>query len=326
MLFVQICQCHFVARTLGSQYLLQLSHLRHFLSVNSSDDIALLETGISSCTIILYFGDIHTFIGTEVHFLILLLLHIDVSTRILSLYTNKTALNTAILFKIGYHLIHYSSRNGESVTDVWARRRGQHSIDADEFTTRIDESTARVALIDGCIGLYERLNTIGTQRTSLCWHYTCCHRCSQVERVTDGEYPLAHLDIIAWDNLDGRQVLSIYFDECQVGILVRTDDTSRKFTIVIQSDSQFVSTIHNVVICYDVAIGWDNDATACALLLRSLYLTLLTALTSLSEESEWVKHIAERIVLHLYLLHFGVLEELDVYYTRQSLLCCYCKV
>ena len=206
--------------------------------------------------------------------------------------TNHGTLNVTILFQVFNHLIHDRGWNSESIADIRASGRCQHGVDTNKFTTGIDQSTTRVALVDGSIGLDETLYTVSSEGTGFGRNHTSCNRIVQSQRITNGKYPFTYTHIVAIGNNDGRQVLGIDLNQGKISGLVGSDDTGRIFLVVIKTYGEFVSTVHNVVVGHDIAIGRDDDSRTCSCTLRCLYLTLaFLAIIALSAPEETTKGI-----------------------------------
>ena len=259
-LVAQISDAHLVARTLLGEDSLQLTELGYLLTIDGGDDVTLLQSS-SLCSTILYnLSHVDTLHRAQIHILILLLLCVYIVLHVSTLDTDHSALHVTILLQVVNHLIHNSSRNSEAITDVRTCLRIEHSVYAHEFATCVHKCTTRVTLIDG-------------------------------------KDPFTYAYIVAVGNGDGRQILTIDLDECQVGSLVGTDDTCRIFFIVCQTDSQFVSAVHHVIVGHDVTISRDDNTRTSSSTFRRLHLALaLLSVITLSTTEETSKRIREEIL------------------------------
>ena len=124
------------------------------------NDITLLQASLCGSTVVNDFGNIDALHCSEVNFLALFLLCVNVIVHVGSLNANHGALHVSELLQVVYHLIHNSSGNSEAIADVRARLRVDHRVDADELATSVDQGAARVTLIDGCVSLDHRLHAL----------------------------------------------------------------------------------------------------------------------------------------------------------------------
>ena len=297
LLVAQISDAHLVARTLLGEDSLQLTELGYLLTIDSGDDVTLLQSS-SLCSTILYnLSHVDTLHRAQIHILFLLFLSVHIVLHVSTLDTDHGSLHVTILLQVVNHLIHNSSRDSEAVTDVRTCLRIEHSVDTNEFATCVHECTTRITLIDGSISLDKALHAIGAQRTGFGRDDTSGHRIVQSEGITNGEHPFTHAYIVAVGNGDGRQILSVDLDECQVGSLVGTNDACRILFIVCQTDSQFVSAVHHVIVGHDVTISRDDNTRASSSTFRRLHLTLaLLSVITLSTTEETSERIREEIL------------------------------
>ena len=151
---MQIGDGNLVARTLISHDCGEFTELGDLLSVDGNDDITLLQSGFLGSSAFSNLGHINAFHSAQVGFvLILLLLAVDVGLHVLAGNADHGALYGAILLQVVDHFVHDSRRNGKAIASIRAGLGVEHGVDAHELTTSIDQCTARVAAVDGCVGL-----------------------------------------------------------------------------------------------------------------------------------------------------------------------------
>ena len=134
------------------------------------------------------------------------------------------ALYAAVFLQVVYHLVHDRSRDGKTVTCIRTGLGIEHGVDTYQFALGVDQCTARVACVDGSIGLDEALYAVSTQRTCLGRDDTCGNGVVQSEWVAHCDDPFTHLHVVAVGDRKGRQVLAVNLDQGKVGGLVGTDD------------------------------------------------------------------------------------------------------
>ena len=233
-----------------------------------------------------------------------------------------STLHGAVFLQVVNDLCHDGCRNGKTISGVGAGFREQHGIDADELAFGVDKSATRVAFVDGGIGLNETLNAIGTECAGFGADDAGCHRVVESERITHGDDPFSHLEIVGVANWQSREILAIDLDQGKVGGWICADDAGVELSVVFESNGQFVSTIDDMVVGDDISVGADDDSRSGSLLLGSSDLTLLYAAitaTGITEESEGIKEIGERITLYLHGLCLGVLYVFNIDDGRQCL-------
>ena len=225
LLVAQVCDGNLIARTFLSEDTLQFTELGYLLTIDSSDDVAFLQACSFCSTVFNNLCHINTFHCSEVNLLVFLLFGIDIVLDVSTLDTDHCSLNVTILLEVINHLIHNGSRNCKTITDVRTCLRVKHGVDANQFTASVHQSTARVSLVDGSIGLDKTLNTIGTKRTSLSRDNTGRYRIVKSKGISNSKYPLADTHIVAVGDSNGWEILAVDLDESQVCGLIGTNDT-----------------------------------------------------------------------------------------------------
>ena len=255
----------------------------------------MLKTCIGTGTVWLYLIYIYTFVYTKVNFLLLCFLSINPLVCINTHNAEQSALYLTVLLDVVNHLIHDGCRNSETIAGVRTCLGIKHGIDTNQFTTGVYECTARVALVYGSIGLYERLYAVSPKRTCLGTYDTCRYGAGEVEWIAYCKHPFAYSQLVRITYRKCWQIFCGNLYESKVGSLVGADDCCGKLPVVVKGYRQFVSAIYHVVVCYDISVGRDYDTRAGSLLLRSLHLLLTSSVARIAKESEWVEEVSERI-------------------------------
>ncbi len=82
----------------------------------------------------------------------------------------------------------------------------------------------------------------------------------EAERRTDGQYPLAHLELLGITQLDGRQVLALDLEQGHVGARIGADQLGLQLAAVRQADDDLVGIGYHVVVGQHVAIAGNDEA------------------------------------------------------------------
>ena len=106
--------------------------------------------------------------------------------------------------------LHHVGRNRESDPVRAAALREDGRVDADETPVHVDQGAARIARVDGRIGLNEKLIVrdadLGPRQRR---HDAARDRLTHAEWVADGEHQVAHLQTVGVGELDRREFLSV---------------------------------------------------------------------------------------------------------------------
>jgi hypothetical protein len=188
-------------------------------------------------------------------------------------------------------------RQGKADALIAAAARGNHRVDADHLAVVIQQRAARVAGVDGGIGLDEALELLGDVAAERA-DDARRDRGLQAERRADGNRPVAHLHAVRVGDPDRRQrVAGVDFDDRDVGFGVRADQLGFVFCrIVGQFDFDVIGVLHHMQIREDVAVAVYDEAGAGSFLLvirRLLHRALL------AEEAVEQVHVVVALVVAL---------------------------
>ncbi|MNH24443.1 hypothetical protein D3C79_843730 [compost metagenome] len=82
----------------------------------------------------------------------------------------------------------------------------------------------------------------------------------EAERRTDGQHPLAHLELLGITQLHDRQVLAFDLEQGHVGARVGADQLGLQLAAVRQADDDLVGIGYHVVVGQHVAIAGNDEA------------------------------------------------------------------
>ena len=133
---------------------------------------------------------------------------------LLNLHPNAPARDTASTAQLIRHTNSFVDRNGKRNALEAARAGVNLAVDADHLTAHIDERAARVAGVDGHVGLDERQVVAGVALLGA--DDACCDGVFQAERRADGHDPLAHAHAVGVTDFDGRQATGFNFHNSHV--------------------------------------------------------------------------------------------------------------
>ncbi len=159
--------------------------------------------------------------------------------------------------------------DGEADTDVAATPGEECGVDTDQLAAQIDQRPARIAGVDGGIGLDEVLeagatDTAATEGTD----NTAGHRLTQTERVPDGDHEVADAQGVGIRQRDRLQVVRVDSDHGDVGGRVGTHHLGLVLAPVMERNQDGVGTRDHVAVGENGAgIGIHDDAGAQALAL-----------------------------------------------------------
>ena len=171
----------------------------------------------------------------------------------------------SVLLEVGDDLAHDRGRNGKRVAGIATGLGVDGGIDTYQLAGGVDQCTATVTGVHGCIGLDEGLDThllaVGVESadaTGFGADDTGRHGRGKSQRVTYGQYPFAHFQIVRIAEFDDGQVFGIDFNQGQVGRGVGTDYPAVEGTVVVQGDVELVGPFDHVVVGHDISVGGDD--------------------------------------------------------------------
>ena len=149
-------------------------------------------------------------------------------------------------------------RNREADPHETAGTRIDLAVDAHDLAAHVQQRAARVAGIDGHIGLDE--GQIVSRVALLGADDACGDRVVEAEGRSDGHHPLTDLETVHVADLHGGQSGGIDLDHSHVGALVAAHDLGLELTLVGQRDDDLVSTFDHVGIGHHKAVRRQDEA------------------------------------------------------------------
>ena len=301
----------------------------HLLTAKTNDNVIRLQYSGSRTTfhnLSNQYTFFHSkFIGLLLHFLCQSFVHLQVRAQCSTGDAQQSALHCTKLFQVSHNFCHDAGGNCETVTGIGPCRWIEHSIDAYQFTSRINQCTTTVTLIDGSIRLNERLDicslSIGCSSadgTSFRAHNTGCNGGVQVERITYRQYPFANFQFVGIAYRYCGEIITFYFNQGKVRTRVGTDDPSFQFAVVIQLYGNLIGAFNHVIVGHDITVFRNNHTGAKAYTRLGLYLTLLSAAIT-EEEIKNIRHA-------LYGLSLAQLLSAYMYHSMNRILCRLCQI
>src|SRR5215213_4228559 len=163
-----------------------------------------------------------------------------------------------------HHSLDHAGRDREPDAMAAARLREYGGVDADQAARHVDERTARVARIDGRVGLDEELiirhaNLRAGERR----HDALRHRLADAERVADREHEIADLERLRITELDrGRALGAFHSQNRKVGARVAQHDLGLELPPVREGDLHLGHVLDDVVVRHHEARAVHHDPGA----------------------------------------------------------------
>src|ERR1019366_4636824 len=182
------------------------------------------------------------------------------------LHANRTTRNLVVRSdQLVVNLHHGIGRHREADALVSSATGVNGSVDADHLARHVHQRTARVAGIDGSVGLDERLKLpVGNDIAALGGDDTGGDRLIETEWASHRKHPVADRHAVRIAQLRGGQrLLGINLDDREIGFLVNPDHdgvVGNGRGIVHELDADSVGFFDHVIVGNDVALGIDDDA------------------------------------------------------------------
>ena len=184
------------------------------------------------------------------------------------------------------------NRNGKRHALVAAAARVDLRVDANHLAARVEKRAARVARVDGHVGLDEGHGAVVGQRAALGADDAGGHGVFKAKGRADGQHPLAGLEVAAVTQGDHWQVFGLNLEHGHVGLGVGAQHLGPKFAPVGQLDGDFLGVLDHMGVGQNDAVGANDEARAlgahghvllrCAMTASAL-LTLLALLEALEQ-------------------------------------------
>ncbi|KPY93045.1 Uncharacterized protein ALO94_05565 [Pseudomonas syringae pv. spinaceae] len=176
----------------------------------------------------------------------------------------QPAANDLTVFDDRLHDIHRQLGRDSEADALRAAGLGKdRGIDADQIASGIHQRTARVAGVDGCVGLNEVFIRVQAQLVTPSGADDAHrHGLADAERVADGQCHVADTNAVGARDGNGWQVFQIDFQDRKVGFRVVANDSGDGFAAVLERHHDLVRASGDVVIGQDVAFRAHHHARA----------------------------------------------------------------
>src|SRR6185369_6748822 len=254
-----------VARFDPGHFESQVTAIGDLLAVEFGDDIASFQAGLVCRASRSHLADQGAGVILELEF------PGQTGSQVLDHDAQVTAGNMAIFYQVFHHIAGEVHRDGEANALVAARAAENGGVDSDQASFGVNERAPGVARVDGGIGLDEIFviqahRARPTHRANDSGGY----RLPDAERVADGQYHVAHFDLVAVSHGHRRQIFRIDFDHGDIALGVAADHFGGEFPSVLHRYFNLVRAIHDVVVRQDVTVAGYNNAGADAGLTRQV--------------------------------------------------------
>ena len=158
------------------------------------------------------------------------------------------------------HIHGHVNRDGEGNAHEAAAAAVNLRVDADHLAAQVKQRAARIAGVDGDVGLNERRVVFVGQGAVFGRHDACGNAVVETEGRTDGGHPFAGFQLARIAQLGHGQIGGIDFQQGNVGFFVCADEFGRVFALVVQRDFDVVHVFDDVGVGQDIAVFADNHA------------------------------------------------------------------
>ena len=256
------CELHALADAQHADAVAQLAGALHVLAVDRGDDVARQDARRLGGGALDHLRDEHALhVVAEPEALA------EVGSEAEDRDAERAAAHLAELDQLLHHVLDHVRGNGEANAHVAAGLRQDRGVDADQLAAQVDQRAARVARVDGRIGLDEVLVTLwvdagaasGTDDPG-------GDGVLQPEGIADGDDEVADLEAgrVRQGDLGGQAALDD-LDHGDIRALVGADDLGLELAVVDQRYRDFLGVVDHVGIGDDIAgTGVDYHARACA--------------------------------------------------------------
>src|SRR5579864_7871543 len=185
----------------------------------------------------------------------------DLVGDLLNTHAEPAAPQFAELAKLIDHANHRLRRHGKADTDRAAGRRDDQRVDADHFAVEIEQGPARIAAVDGGIGLDVIVVRAGRDIAIARRDDTCRHRTAEAEGIADRDHPFAKAQFVGIAELHrGQRLRRLELENRNIGLLVDADQLGLDLGAVIENDVDLVGVGNDVIIGHDNPRRVDDEA------------------------------------------------------------------
>src|ERR1017187_5857480 len=287
-----------------SDFHLQLSGVSDLPSVELGDHVADFQASLGTRRVRLDFGDDRAI--RVLHVEELGVLRRDVRDT----YPNVGVHDIAAANQRLDRGLHDLGWNGKAHARERSGRRDEKGVDPDHFAMRVDQRAARVAGVDGGIGLDELSGLAGVIGVRIGAIQGADNSPgdgeAESDRITESQHSLPGLELGRVAQRDIGEVAAFDLDDREIGKRIGADQFSGQNAAIAEGNLDVGGTVHNVVVGDDVSVGRDDDAASDAV----CKLRLLRHLSALAELVLEVllhpfRHSLRPTFSDLLLLHLG---------------------
>ena len=233
----------------------------HLVPVDGQDDVAVLQTAAFSRTVGQHPdvdppGKLHVQVQFA-HPLLVDFIHG---------HPQVAAHYPAVVQDIAHRFLGQVDGHGQAIAHVVPRAGGDGRVDADYLAVQVEQGTARIARVDGRVGLDEALDPVvvaddlglAAQGADDSVGQGGAH----AQRVADGQDPVADLQFFDVAQTHGGQFGGVDLEQDDVDQRIGADHLGCEGAAVGQGDPDGVGAGDHVVVAENVAVGADHDPRA----------------------------------------------------------------
>ena len=188
----------------------------------------------------------------------------DLVGHVLHVHAEPAAPRLAILLELIDHLHRAVRRHGEADADRAAGRRDDRRVHADHLPVHVEQRSARIAAIDGGVGLEEIVIGPGIDVALGGGDDADGDAAAEAERIADRHHPVADPHLAGIAEGDGVQrLLGLDLEQREIGLGVMAEDLGHlQLGAVGEVDDDLVGAFDDVVVGDDQAGRIDDKARA----------------------------------------------------------------
>jgi len=235
----------------------QRLHAIGLLVAHRSDHVAGADAGLGGRAVLQHAGDDHARVGLHAEGLG------QLGREVARLDADPAAAHLAFLHDALEHDLGHRHGDGEADAHAAARARIDRGVDAQQVAVDVDQRAARVAGVDGRVGLDEVLEVVDAELVAAQRRDDAAgHGLADAEGIADGQHLVAHLQFVGAAQHDHRQLVELDLEHGQVGVGIGADHLAARVAAVVERDLDLVGALDHVVVGEDVTIGAHDHAAA----------------------------------------------------------------
>jgi hypothetical protein len=193
----------------------------------------------------------------------------DLRRHLLDVDAEPAANDLSLLLELRDELLGEIDGDREADADVAARAAVDGGVDADHLALEVHEGAARVARVDGGVGLNEVVVAALADEATLGADDAGRDRVAQAEGIADREDPVADAQIVGIAEVHRRQLLAVGIDtdHGEIGLRIASDDLRLVLLVGRGLHDDLVGILDDVIVGHDQAVGVDDETGSQAALL-----------------------------------------------------------